>query len=122
MLCFPHYERECIYDEAAECLRLGLASKDKLISQISHYFFNGYPINNGLYDMACIVRRQNDAFVNAIMDEWECEINRFTSRDQISFPYICYTHSFYPDICDLYIYKNRWIRAFPHKNMATKNH
>ena len=122
MLCFPHFERECIYDEAAECLRLGLASKDRLLAQISKYFIEGYPINNGLYDMACIVRRQKDTFVNTLMDEWEHEIGRFTSRDQISFPYICYKHSFYPDICDLYIYKNRWIRVFPHKEIAAKNY
>ena len=114
ILCFPHYERECIYEEAGVCLHYKKGNKNKIIRQMSDYYQNGYPINNGLYEMACIVRQHNDALVRKIMTDWYQEIRRYSHRDQISFPVVCYNNNFLPDICDLDIYNNRWLTVYEH--------
>ncbi len=114
MLCFPHYERECIYEEAGTCLFYGKGNKEELIRQISEYYRGGYPINNGLYEMACIVRRHNDDLVQKVMTDWYQEIERYSYRDQVSFPVACYRNHFLPDICDMDIYHNKWLKVYAH--------
>jgi hypothetical protein len=43
------------------------------------------------------------------MEEWWKEIEKFSYRDQISFPYVCWKNDFKPDICDQDIYNNEWL-------------
>lgn len=114
MICFPHFERECIYEEAGACLLCKKGNKEKLIRQISDYYREGYPINNGLYEMACIVRRHNDELVQKVMEDWYREVERYSERDQVSFPIVCYRNHFLPDICDRNIYGNEWLKEYAH--------
>jgi hypothetical protein len=114
VLCFPHYERACIYEEAGTCLFYKKGDKEELIRQISDYYREGYPINNGLYEMACIVRRHNDDLVQKVMADWHREIERYSYRDQVSFPVACYHNHFLPDICDKDIYHNKWLKVYAH--------
>ena len=114
MLCFPHYERECIYEEAGTCLFYKKGNKEELIRQISDYCREGYPINNGLYEMACIVRRHADDLVQKVMRDWYKEIEQYSHRDQVSFPVVCYRNHFLPDICNKDIYHNEWLKAYAH--------
>lgn len=37
MLCFPHYDRACAYEEAAMCVHTGLGEKDLILAQIADY-------------------------------------------------------------------------------------
>ncbi len=114
ILCFPHFSRKCIYDEAIECILAGKAKKEGIIEQISRYYLDGYPFDNGLYEMGCIVRNHNDGFVKKLMSDWNHQINTYTGRDQISFPYICWKNEFLPDISDLYIENNIWLKKREH--------
>lgn len=109
ILCFPHFKRECIYDEAAECICSKIGNKEGIIRQLSDYYQEGYPINNGLYEMGCIIRRHNEELVKKIMGDWAREIEQYSYRDQISFPYVCWKNNFEPDICDLDINRNQWL-------------
>lgn len=109
ILCFPHFQRECIYDEAAVCLCVKKGKKEDIVRQIAGYYEEGYPMNNGLYEMGCIVRRHNDELVKKLMREWEKEVTYYSYRDQLSFPYICWKNDFVPDICNLDINKNLWM-------------
>lgn len=109
MICFPHPERWCIYDEAAACIYMKRGNKKEIIAQISNYYEAGLPFDNGLYEMGCIVRKHNDNKVITLMQDWWKEINKYSNRDQISFPYICRKNDFGPDICDLDINKNQWL-------------
>ena len=109
ILCFPHFSRNCLYDEAAVCVTSGKGDKRDIIPQVSSYEREGYPFDNGLYEMGCIVRKHNDPFVSNLMEEWWEEVCRFSYRDQISFPYVRWKNGFIPDICDQNLYRNRWL-------------
>lgn len=115
ILCFPHSTRECIYDEAGTCLHLKKGVKEKVLKQIFDYYQMGYPLNNGLYEMGCIVRRHNDMTIQKIMNDWAKEIEKYSYRDQLSFPVVCWKNGFLPDICDLDLGRNDWIRFSEHK-------
>ena len=114
ILCFPHFERDCIYDEAITCLYQNKGNKQKIIGQISEYYRMNYPFSGGLYEMGCIVRKHNDDFVKKLMNDWLQETMIYSSRDQLSFPVMCWKNKFHPDICDLYIGKNKWLKVYLH--------
>lgn len=114
ILSFPHHERKCIYEEAGACLYLHIGHKLEIVKQISDYYSMGYPINNGLYEMGCIVRQHNNELVKRVMREWWNELELYSYRDQISFPVVCWKNDFLPDICSLDIYKNNWLKPHPH--------
>lgn len=109
MLCFPHPQRNCIYDEAAACIMYQRGNKRDILRQISDYLAEGYPFDYGLYEMGCIVRFHQDDKVRFLMKKWEDEIKKYSMRDQLSFPYLCWKNEFSPDISDLDINKNRWL-------------
>ena len=109
ILCFPHFARKCIYEEAARCLVDGIGQKRKIIDQITKYNGEAYPLDNGLYETGCIVRKHNDKSVIALMNDWWDELTSFSYRDQICFPYVCWKNHFSPDISDQDIYKNEWL-------------
>ncbi|WP_051198120.1 glycosyltransferase domain-containing protein [Butyrivibrio sp. MB2005] len=115
LLCFPHFERRCIYDEALECINCGKASKEQMVRQMSYYCSQNYPFDNGLYEMGCIARQHNNSKVIRLMDEWEKQIRTFSTRDQISFPYVSFKENFCPDICNLYIANNKWLKHYNHR-------
>lgn len=109
ILCFPHFERACVYEEAAKCIADGIGNKEDIVHQVANYERQRYPFDNGLYEMGCIVRNHNDEEVKKMMFSWWEEIRKYSFRDQISFPYICWKENFLPDICDQDIYKNKWL-------------
>lgn len=114
ILCFPHFQRDCIFDEAAVCICEKKGKKEDIIRQIADYYQEGYPVNNGLYEMGCIIRKHNDGLVKKLMREWEREVINYSYRDQLSFPYICWKNAFVPDICSLDINDNPWIHVYEH--------
>lgn len=116
MICFPHFERNCIYEEAAECIKCRKGDRVKILQQCSDYFRDSYPINNGLYEMGCIVREHNNPLVIKLMQEWWQQIQKYSYRDQISFPYVCWKNNFRPDICDLPIGSNPWLEVKKHNS------
>ena len=48
------------------------------------------------------------------MQEWWHEIQRHTYRDQVSFPFVCEKMKITPDICDLDINNNQWLKVCQH--------
>lgn len=109
ILCFPHPERQCICDELAACILCTSANNRDMINQVSDYLRDGYPLNYGLYEGGCIMRFHNDEIIKMLMKKWEDEVYKYSVRDQLSFPYICWKNKILPDICDLDINKNQWL-------------
>ncbi|MDE6760101.1 MAG: DUF616 domain-containing protein [Lachnospiraceae bacterium] len=114
MLCFPHFFRDCIYDEAVECIRLGKGNPIMLGGQIYHYFMDGYPANNGLYEGGCLVRWHHDDKLQKVMQAWWDEIHQYSWRDQVSLPYVCWKNDFMIDISDLDIVHNYYLEELGH--------
>lgn len=109
ILCFPHPERNCICDETAACILWTKGNNRDMIIQVANYLQDGYPVNNGLYETGCMVRAHKDDFVKRLMNQWEKEINKYSFRDQLSFPYVCWKNAYAPDICNLDINRNQWL-------------
>lgn len=109
ILCFPHPERKCICDEVGACIIAEKGNKKDMIQQVADYLKEGYPVDNGLYETGCMVRVHNDDVVQMLMKKWEAELLKYSVRDQLSFPYVCWLDSFQPDICNLDINRNPWL-------------
>ena len=116
MLCYPHFARDCIYDEAAVCKRIKNCVVADVDRQIDKYKNLNYPANNGLYETGCIVRNHHDIAIQTIMNDWWNEIEKFSYRDQLSFSYVLWKNEYQPDICDLDINENKWLSMVRVKN------
>lgn len=115
MLCFPHPNRDCIYEESNACIRAAKIPEEVISKQIDVYKKLHYPVNNGLYETGCIVRARDDFKVRKIMQDWWVQIQKYSYRDQVSLPYVCWKNKYLPDICDLDINNNRWLSVYKHK-------
>lgn len=114
ILLFPHFDRICIYDEAAACMLLHKENKEKIIRQVMEYYKQGYPINNGLYCGGFIVRNHNVSKIKKTMEAWYKQVKEYSCRDQISLPYVLFRESVPVDLFDMNIYDNEWIRYCKH--------
>lgn len=115
ILCFPHFERNCIYEEGKACIKSGRGKKEAIERQLEQYYKQGYPSEAGLYETGCLVRKHNNLVCQRIMNDWDLELKKYSLRDQISFPYVCWKNEFLPDICDLNILENEWLIYTEHK-------
>lgn len=111
MLCFPHPERQNIYDEAAECVRVNKVQILEVSRQILHYYDSGLRAQSGLIEGGCLTRLHHDERVKQVMQQWWEEINTFTRRDQISFPYVSWKNAFQYDICDMDINRCEYLQT-----------
>ena len=82
-----HPIRTSIYEEAAVCLKWKKDNKIDIINQMNFYK-NNYPnVSTPLVQLCAIVRRHTKQ-LNSKCEEWWAHINRFSFRDQISFPVV----------------------------------
>ena len=114
ILCYIHSRRNTVYEEANACIEAKRGNISDIKRQIEQYRLEGYTALNGLYETGCIVRQHNNSECIKIMDTWVNELEKYSLRDQISFPYVCWKANFQPDICDKSIYDNEWIEYLPH--------
>ena len=83
---FKHTQRDCAYAEANIINELNYDHRESVDSQVSFYKSQGFPENYGLYELPVSIRR-NTKSTQVFNQMWYEQINRFSSRDQISFPY-----------------------------------
>jgi hypothetical protein len=78
-----HPSRYCIFEEGAECIRIG---KGNMIeAQLERYAL--FPRHNGLAELGVILRRHTDKIVD-LNRVWWHEVCMGSTRDQISFPVV----------------------------------
>ena len=94
---FRHDERDCVYQEAEKVKQLNYDYHDRVNVQVQYYRQTNYPERNGLYELPAFVYR-NTPQIRALMLTWWEHIMRFSSRDQISFPYVCHKMGVKPAI------------------------
>ena len=82
-----HPKRTCVYQEIKEASLNNLDLQKKLEKQFKYYKQSNYPKHNGLYDCSFIMTVNNDT-TKELGIHWWSEIEKFSSRDQISLPYI----------------------------------
>ena len=84
---FPHWHRDCLYDEAAVCIKAGLDDPATIRAQLVKYWQAGFPANAGL-GMCFLIVRRDTMELRRLNHLWLEEIKNNSIRDQISFPYV----------------------------------
>ena len=118
---FNHSKRSCIYDEGKCNISLGYGNKHIILKQINRYKELGYPEQNGLIAGGFIMRKHNDDRCKRLMKKWWGEIDRYSSRDQLSFNYICWKNNYRYNSVNLDLYNNIYFKLFPHPRLKFYN-
>ena len=117
ILTFKHSLRDCLYEEAAICRISGLDSKEKIDDQINYYKNENFPVKAGLFEAGVLARLNNDAQVLNMNVEWWNQIRRFSSRDQISLPYVLNTIGLVPGLIPGTVYENEFFEVRKHNGV-----
>ena len=83
-----HRTRDCIYDELVQVLYSKKAERAMAEQQIAVYKKEGFPHHFGLYENPILIRKHNDEGVRNLMEAWWEEYTRYSTRDQLSLPYV----------------------------------
>ena len=78
--------RDCLYDEAECCGRIGKDKTEVIERQIKGYRSQGYPEHNGMVATGMMIRN-NLSQVAELCNIWWREVRLGSKRDQISFNY-----------------------------------
>ena len=84
---FKHEFRDCVFAEGAAVLSFKMAHYPRVMSQLEFYKLARYPLRNGLWETPGMVRRNTNKIAKANTMWWEM-MCRFSSRDQISLPFV----------------------------------
>ena len=82
---FKHHTRDCLFQEAQECIRLGL--DDEVVIQRHIERYRGFPEHKGLYQCGMILRRHTPK-IKRLNEAWFAQYMTGCKRDQVSFPYV----------------------------------
>lgn len=81
-----HPWRNCLYDEAKECIKFKLDKEKKILKQIRKYKKEGVSKKLGLTDNSIIVRKHTEK-LKKFNKLWWRDVKKYSKRDQISFIY-----------------------------------
>ena len=82
---FSHPERDCLYDEAEACARLGKDTPERMEPQLARYRQMGFPRHAGMWQAGILLRR-NTPKARAFHERWWSELAAGSHRDQLSLP------------------------------------
>ena len=94
---FQHPERDCVYEEANLVKQIGFDHANLIEDQLDFYREMEYPEHNGLYELPVRIQKNNGRTKQLGLMWWE-QICMFSSRDQISFPFVCEQLNIKPNI------------------------
>lgn len=83
-----HPERDCIYDEANECIMTSKDNPDLINRQMSILRKDGFPAHAGLYETNLLLRRHMDPQIMDLCEQWWSFVCDYSRRDQLSFNYL----------------------------------
>lgn len=115
ILVFTHPDRNNIYDEAKECIRMQKDNETVIRQQVDFYKKEQYRADNGLA-MTNVLYRKHTKQVESFDELWWKEIKNRSRRDQLSFNYVLWKLNMKADLCgyhasnnDFFLYKNHLI-------------
>lgn len=94
---FKHSNQNCVYDEGNAVISLGYDHPNLVEDQLAFYRDMCYPAKNGLYELPARLQRNTHLTQRMGLMWWE-QICMFSSRDQISFPFVCHQLGITPSI------------------------
>lgn len=111
---FKHRERECIYDEALECVRVRKEKKDIIQKQMKRYNEENYPAHFGLIESTVLFRKNHDEKLKIVMEKWFNEICLYSYRDQLSFNYVAWKEKLNYFLIDMNVFDNEYFGWVKH--------
>lgn len=94
LVCFRHYERDCVYDEADAVIMLNYDVADRVHRQMALYRHLRYPARNGLAKTTLLLRRHRDPQLQRAMEVWMGQVLAHSRRDQLSMLPSCWFSGF----------------------------
>ena len=94
--CFfvgTHPKRDCIYDEAIECIKQKKDKEENINPQVERYRSEGFPEHIGLVQSGIIFRYHNTEECKLLGEKWFDEIEKHSHRDQLSFNYVVWKYN-----------------------------
>lgn len=96
---FKHKERDNVYAESREVIRLKKAQEETVERQMLVYENSGFntkrALLNGLSNNGAVLRKHTDK-VLAINESWSDELSTHSLRDQLSLDYVFWKHNYIP--------------------------
>lgn len=111
---FLHHARDCIYDEAMECIKKKKDKKEIIMQQLAFLRQEGFPEHYGLCEMTVFIKKHHDPIVKKTMEMWFDMICRYSKRDQLSFMYCAYKNHLQIDFIPLNVWDNEWFYCYTH--------
>ena len=116
LIGFRHNFRDCIYEEALECIKVKKDSEETVKKQMDKYCHLKYPKYYGLIESTILIRNFNDEQLNKVMNDWLLEICNYSYRDQLSFNYVAWKNNFKFDLLDMNVFDNEIPTIFVYGN------
>lgn len=91
VFAYEHFERDCIFQEAAVCAHHSYDWIWTIARQMRRYRSEGFAENQGLFEAGVLIRKRV-AKVDDLMNEWWDEYRRGAKRDQLSLPVVAWRH------------------------------
>lgn len=83
-----HSLRDCLYEEAKECVIFQKSDYAATVKQLKSYRLAGFPDHFGLSENGILIRKHQDIEIQGLMTQWWEEFQRGSGRDQLSLPYV----------------------------------
>lgn len=112
---FAHSTRNCLFDEAEECIRLELDEQHVIEGQILRYA--GFPKGKGLYQCGVILRKHTPK-IKRLNEAWFAEYMTGCKRDQISFPYVIEQEGVAVNAIQSHAYVYPYFEMFNHHKLS----
>jgi hypothetical protein len=94
---FIHTQRNCVYKEAEILKELGYDHTELIDSEMEWFKKQGYPENNGLYELSVFIKKRTPATTNLSLMWWDI-ICKYASRDQLSYPFVLWKNGIQPHV------------------------
>lgn len=112
-----HPLRDCAYEEAEFCVKLGRGVPKDILAQITNYSNQGMPRHGGLIQSGILLRRFTPE-VRSFCEHWLEQVFLWSSRDQISFSYVNWKE---PGVTKAYPFNYATSTEFIYKKHEYKN-
>lgn len=112
MATFKNPLHDCIYTEANYVICQNNVKVKQVLDQINAYKEMGFPKKFGMREFSIIVREHNNPECKKLMNDWWEQVNTYTMRDQLSFPYVLWKNGKNIDFVQLLGENWRWNPRF----------
>ena len=85
---------DSVYMEAMRAGEHGRDNKEIIYKQVEKYWFEGMPNDFGSFMCTILIREHNNPRCIKLMNDWWNEIEKYSRKDQISFPYVLWKNGY----------------------------